>query len=240
MKRHLMAPRSPHLSSVQRCGVCIMLLAAPLFLASSAYADMISIGFQEANVNSGNITTVKTGSGNLTVSNVSYGTFTVNDASVQDFTVLPTPGLLNSNVLDISTNKAGVLTIWITAQGIPFTGVPQNFTSSFAVNTLSGGIVQVTENTYFSPTNVIYNNPGQILLHSVIFGAIGTSGPFSHVGAPTGIYSVTHQYVIFDTSGIAGSDNLTIDLSGTPIPEPASLALLGAGLLGIFALKFRR
>ena len=240
MKRHLMAPRSPHLSSVQRCGVCIMLLAAPLFLASSAYADMISIGFQEANVNSGNITTVKTGSGNLTVSNVSYGTFTVNDASVQDFTVLPTPGLLNSNVLDISTNKAGVLTIWITAQGIPFTGVPQDFRSSFAVNTLSGGIVQVTENTYFSPTNVIYNNPGQVLLHTATFSDIGTSGPFSTIGAPSGIYSVTHQYVIFDTSGIAGSDNLTIDLSGTPIPEPASLALLGAGLLGIFALKFRR
>jgi len=240
MNRNLMAKRSPYLSSVQRCGVWIMLLAAPLFLASSAYADMISIGFQEATVNSGNITTVATGTGNLTVSNVSYGTFTVNDASVQDFTVLPTPGLLNSNVLDISTNKAGVLTIWITAQGIPFTGVPQDFRSSFAVNTLSGGIVQVTENTYFSPTNVIYNNPGQVLLHTATFSDNGTSGPFSTIGAPSGIYSVTHQYVIFDLAGIPGSDNLTIDMSGTPIPEPASLGLLGAGLLGIFALKFRR
>ena len=133
-----MTTRSSHLSSV-RCGVCIMLVAAPLLLASSAYADKISIGFQEAGVNSGNITTVATGSGNVSVSGLSYGSFSVNDVSAQDFSVLGPPGQLNSNVLDISTPTAGTLSVWVTAQGLSFTGV-QNFISSFTVNSLSGTI----------------------------------------------------------------------------------------------------
>ena len=98
-----MTTRSSHVFSLGRCGVYIMLLATPLLFASSAYADLISIGFQEAGVNSGMITTEATGSGNVTISGISYGTFNVNDASAQDFAILGPPGLLNSQVLDIST-----------------------------------------------------------------------------------------------------------------------------------------
>ena len=235
--REFLTMKSSHLSSVRHCGVCIVLLAAPLLLVSSAYADLISIGFQEAGVNSGMITTEATGSGNATVSGLSYGTFSINDASAQDQSVLGPPGLLNSDLLDISTATPGVLTVWITAQGLSFTGV-QNFISSFAVNTLSGSIVNVHENTYFSPTNGLYNT-GAVLLDSALFNTIGTKGPDSTAGATSGTYSVTEQYVVFDVGGGLGNDNLTTDLSARPIPEPASLGLLGASLLMI-ASKFRR
>jgi hypothetical protein len=100
----------------------MLLLVTPLLLASSAYADLLSIGFQGPGVNSGLITTEGSGSGNVTISGLSYGTFSVNDASAQDFAVLGPPGLLNSQVLDISTAKPGTLTIWVTAQGLAFTG----------------------------------------------------------------------------------------------------------------------
>ena len=237
MNSHLMAIRSFHLSSV-RCGVCIMLLAAPLLLVSSAYADTISVGFQEPGVNSGMITTEVTGSGNVTVSGLSYGTFSVNDTSAQDFAFLGPPGQLNSNVLDISTATPGTLIIWVTAQGLSFTGA-QNFTSSFAVNSLSGSIVSITENTYFSPTDALY---GGTLLDHALFAAIGTKGPDTTSGVTSGTYSVTEQFVIFDVGGAAGNDNVTIDLSAQPVsavPEPASLGLLGAGLL-VIAMKLRR
>ena len=136
--------------SLGRGGVRTLLLATPLLLATSAYADTISVGFQQAGVNGGAIHTVGTGAGNEVIPGISYGTFTVNDVSVQDFAVLGSPGLLNTQTLDISSSTAGTLTIYITAQGLSFTGA-QNFASSFAVNTLSGSIVAVEESTYFSP-----------------------------------------------------------------------------------------
>src|SRR5215469_15598596 len=164
-----MTTMSSRLSSLGRCSVRIMLLAIPLLLASNAYADTISIGFQEPGVHGGAIHNVGTGSGNVNIPGISYGTFTINDVSAQDFAVLGPPGLLNSQNLDISSSRPGILTIWITAQGLSFTGV-QSFASSFAVNNLSGSIVAVEESTFFSPTNGRYN-VGQTLLDSAVFNA---------------------------------------------------------------------
>jgi hypothetical protein len=234
-----MTTRSSHLSSLRRSGVRIMLLATPLLLAMSANADTISIGFQEAGVNSGNITTVGTGSGTLTLPSTPYGSFIVNQANAQDFAVLPAPGLLNSNALDISSSTAGTLTIWVTAQGLSFTGV-QNFRSAFAVNEISGSVTGVDESTYFSPTNGLFD-AGQTLLNSASFSAIGTAGPFFTTGTTSGTYSVTEKYVITDIGGTSGDDNITIDLGATPVvPEPGTLLLAGSGLALAGLLYYRR
>jgi hypothetical protein len=233
-----MTTKSFRLSSVGCRGIRIMLLATPLLLASSAYADSISFGFQQAGVNGGAITTVGTGGANVSISGISYGTFTINDGSAQSRAVLGPPGLLNSQNLDISSSTAGVLTIYVTAQGLSFTGA-QNFVSSFAVNNLSGSIVGVNESTFFSPTNGLYN-ADQTLLNSSVFNAIGTAGPFTTSGLTSGTYSVTEKYVVFDLGGATGNDNITIDLSATTVPEPGNLLLVGSGLTLAGLLYYRR
>jgi hypothetical protein len=233
-----MTTKSFRLSSLGRRGIRIMLLATPLLLASSAYADSISIGFQEAGFNGGAITTVGTGGANVSFGGISYGTFTINDVSAQSRAVLGPPGLLNSQNLDISSSTAGVLTIYVTAQGLSFTGA-QNFVSSFAVNNLSGSIVSVDESTFFSPTNGRYD-AGQTLLNSAVFNAIGTAGPFTTSGLTSGTYSVTEKYVVFDIGGRTGNDNITIDLSASPVPEPGNLLLVGSGLTLAALLYYRR
>jgi hypothetical protein len=217
-----------------------MLLATSLLLASVAYADTISVGFQQAGVNGGAITTEGTsGTGNLSLGGISYGTFTINNTSAQSRAVLGAPGLLNSQNLDISSSTAGVLTIWITAQGLSFTGA-QNFASSFAVNSLSGSITGVTESTFFSPTNGLFD-VGQTLLNSVVFNAIGTSGPFTTSGSTSGTYSVTEKYVISDIGGSTGNDNVTIDLAAASVvPEPGTLLMVGTGLALAGLLYYRR
>jgi hypothetical protein len=230
------------LTSLRRSGIHIMLLAAPILLASSAYADSISVGFQELGFNGGAITTLGTGGSNVSFGGISYGTFTINDVSAQSRAALGAPGLLNTQSLDISSSTAGILTIYITAQGLSFTGA-QNFVSSFAVNALSGSIVGIDESTYFSPTNDLYAT-GQTLLNSAVFNAIGTSGPTTTSGLTSGLFSVTERYVIFDTGGETGNDNITINLSSTPlaseVPEPGTLLLVGSGLALAGLLYYRR
>jgi hypothetical protein len=185
-------------------------------------------------VNGGAITTETTGSAAATLGAISYGTFRLNQATAQDTAGIGLPALLNSNSLNTSTESAGVLHVWVTAQGLTDLVGLASFVSTFAVNALSSGM-SVVEQTFYDAGNGVYATTTP--LSSATFTAIGTSSPAGVPETPAGPFSVTEEYTI--TASGAGNANLTIDLSAA-VPEPAALTLLASALLGFGWLARRR
>jgi PEP-CTERM motif len=211
-------------------------LAGALGWASHANADLISIGLQETGVNGGAITTEATGSGADTLGAIAYGTFTLNQATAQDTAGIGLPALLNSNSLNTSSSSAGVLHVFVTAQGLTSPVGLADLLSSFAVNALTGSMTSVTEQTFLNAANTLYGTTTP--LSSATFTAIGTSSPAGVAESLASPFSVTEEYTI--TAAGTGNANLTIDLSAQAVPEPTSLALLASGLIGLGWFGSRR
>lgn len=206
--------------------VALLVAFALSALATSALADTITIGLQEAGVNGGAIITQASSLGNATVSGASYGTFSLNNISGTGAPFL-SEGAFDSNSLNVSSSTAGTLSVYITDQGVTNAGQPGliGFLSALTENSLTNGF-SVTESTYVDTGNGLFalTTP----LASTSFTAIGTDSVETPANIPTtNPFSVTAVYTI--TANGAGGANSTINVTA---PEASSIALLSLVLLG--------
>jgi len=206
----------------------VAVLGVALVATSVARANTVTIALQEAGVNAGALTTVASGAGAAAFVGT-YGTFTLDSTTGTGSPFLPLPEL-DSGTVNASSSTAGTLTVEITETGLTAPFGPSTLLSSFTSNTLAGAITSVSEKTYADASGAAFGTG--ILLDSTTFTSIGTAASVDGVNfsAP---FSETEVFVI-TASGI-GDTSDTIQISSAP--EPATLSLVGFGLLGLFGLR---
>jgi hypothetical protein len=190
-------------------------------LASAANAVTVTIGFQQAGVNSGNITTVATGNDTLVVAGGSYGTFDFNSVSGSGSLPNAFGDLLSSTAQNISSTVAGTFTVYITSQDNSAPSGDLTFTSSLTSNLLPPGWT-VTQSTLIDIGNGLFTG---LTLASNAFASAGTFASSTSANTGGGLYSVTQIYTIVATG--AGNALSTMSISAVPGP------MVGAGLPGL-------
>ena len=176
------------------------------------------------------------GSGDL---NASTGVITYSGGAA-NFNIAVNTGITTSmplidlsNVLGQSTG-AGSIVIKLTNTGLTSPVGLQSWLSQFTGN-YSGGSANITAQTYIDTSNVAFGT-------GTLLGSFITANtPFAlssvNVGGGTTPFSLTE--VVTVTANGAGR-NFSLDTQLSLVPEPASLGLLGASLIGIGFLRHRR
>ena len=219
-----------------RLGLTATVLAAGALLCSSnANASTITVN---AGPSALSFTTLASGSPpSLTYSGAS-SPFVVITGSAAATIGAPGFNTFDSDNIDFTVG-AGTLFVWITVDGLTAPPTQMVVThSGLTSNDESSGISSVTLWTFLDPTNGIAPPNGSEMLAMATFHAPGTADINKTVSTGPGPYSLQEVYEIVATR--SGNVNLTIDLTTVATPEPATLGLLGAGLLlGVGFLRRR-
>jgi hypothetical protein len=158
------------------------------------------------------------------------------NVAAQGVPTLPSPDL-SSLTINATQATGGLHTITIqvfqTAINEP---PPSNLTSTFTINHLIGApFGPSTLSTYVNGTS----NTLGTLLSTNTFAAGLTNATVSMNSTVAGAITADAMQYIVQTTGAGQSMTDTIQLVKN-VPEPASLALLGAGLLGLGFMRHRK
>jgi hypothetical protein len=210
--------------------------SALIVSAAFANAETISVGLQEAGVNGGAITTESSSSTAVAgfysagFFGLTYGAFQVNNMSAQG-TI--SPGSLFSNSINTTASGPATLMVYVTQQGVT-SPLSSNWMSSFTANQIPAGW-SIHEATYYDPNNGLYTTTNQ-LAAAMLTSSNTTDVSTNAATMGAGPFSLTEVFTITATTS-AGTANDTIDLAA--VPEPGTLALLGAGLIGLGFMRRR-
>ena len=201
-------------------------------------APTLSIEIRDGATLIGSAMNVLGGSASATASSANFNTISVSALGVP---TLPSPDLASQS-LQVTTGSTftnpATLQVMVTQQGL--TGFPAvNLANTFTGNTLTslGRFSLFTIANYYDSTNAAFGMG--TLMASASYTGIGSfsNGPTTFAATPGALFSQTSIYTITFTgpqSAISGSAQIV------NVPEPASMALFGAGLLGLaFARRAR-
>jgi len=189
--------------------------------ASTARADSVTVRFDELPDG--------TPVNNLNLFGVTFG-FTLNGAASTDARFRQV-GPRNQTYVQcpcLEGNAAGVL----------------GFDFAAPTSTLNFGIARVTNLNLFPGATIQLFDGGSVLLGTFTIDVVRVptfnfpEGLFSYTGVP-----VTRALITFDnpSAGLRFAlDNLTFDQPAAPVPELATLLLLGTGLAGVAGICRRR
>jgi len=198
-----------------------LLLASVVFAMAAvpALADVITL---TATVDGSPAGSASSNTGQLDVTGVALGAFTLNTITANSQAVLPAPGLLFTNSLNLQQQDLGnhTLQLDIVATGLTGTAGLNNFLSTFSVSGLTTGWTAretTTINGFTLADTGIFTTP--------------SGSAFSTDSALTGsTFSADVHYFI--TSNGIGGFNGGINVSAVPGP------VVGAGLPGLLVAGF--